>query len=111
MFIGRRIDRSIYGCWSVRQPDDADHPGQEELADNHPEVIAFLNPPLDPRITALDDSIKTQTLGATQPATVAQLKAMTLAEYSAWFDANFDTAAKLIVLLKRLVLILIRRVL
>lgn len=44
MFIGRRGDNSIYGCWTVRQ-----HDGQEELADDHPEVVAFLAPrsPID----------------------------------------------------------------
>lgn len=41
MFIGRRPDGSIYGYWTVRQADDADHPGQEEVADSHPDLIAF----------------------------------------------------------------------
>lgn len=41
MFIGRRADGSIYGAWSVPQPDDADHPGQEEVADDLPELVAF----------------------------------------------------------------------
>lgn len=40
MFIGRRGDNSIFGCWTVQQFE-----GQEELPDNHPDVIAFLNPP------------------------------------------------------------------
>lgn len=44
MFIGRRQDGSIYGAWSTRQPDDADHSGMEEVADDHPDVIAFLAP-------------------------------------------------------------------
>ena len=53
MFIGRRLDNSIYGCWSVRQPDDADHPRQEEVPDSHPDVVAFLAPtPPDPRVVA-----------------------------------------------------------
>jgi hypothetical protein len=30
--------------------------------------------------------------------------------FSAWFDANFDTAAKLIALVKRVLLIVVRRV-
>jgi hypothetical protein len=64
-------------------------------------------PPDDER----DVAVRTQTIGAVQPKTIDQLKAMTLAEYGAWFDANFDTAAKLIGLLKRLTLIIIRRVL
>ena len=36
VFIGRREDRTIYGLWSVRQWD-----GQEKLADDHAEVVAF----------------------------------------------------------------------
>ena len=44
MFIGRRKDGSIYGSWTERQPDDADHPGQEEVADDDKELIAFLAP-------------------------------------------------------------------
>jgi hypothetical protein len=39
MFIGRRADNSIYGAWSVRQ-----WPEQEELADDNPELVAFLAP-------------------------------------------------------------------
>lgn len=46
MFIGRRLDGSFYGCWRVRQPDDADHPRQEEVSDDDPEVLAFLHPVL-----------------------------------------------------------------
>ena len=64
MFIGRRVDGSIYGAWTCRQPDDADHPGMEELPDNHPDVVAFVNRPqpvavdkvaaLEARIAALE---------------------------------------------------------
>lgn len=36
MFVGRKEDGSIYGLWTVRQWD-----GQEELADDNPEVVAF----------------------------------------------------------------------
>ena len=39
MFIARRGDSSIYGCWTVRQ-----FPDQEELPDDHPEIVAFLAP-------------------------------------------------------------------
>ena len=41
MFVGRRPDGSVYGTWTCRQPDDADHPNVEELPDDHPEVLAF----------------------------------------------------------------------
>ena len=49
MFIGRRVDNSLYGCWAVRQPDDASHPRQEEVPDDHPDLLAFLapRPPVD----------------------------------------------------------------
>lgn len=63
------------------------------------------------RESIIDSNIATTTIGATQPATVAQLKAMALADYSAWFDANFTSASLLIALLKRLTLVVIRRVL
>lgn len=44
MFVGRRIDGSIFGAWTVRQFE-----GQEELPDNAPELVSFLipKPPLD----------------------------------------------------------------
>jgi hypothetical protein len=56
MFIDRRPDRSIYGAWSVRQWQ-----GQEELADNDPELVAFLSPkpPIDQSdIDNLDKALK-----------------------------------------------------
>lgn len=59
MFVGRRADRSIYGCWSVRQPDDANHPGQEELSDNDPELLAFVAPKPPPDISDIDNLDKT----------------------------------------------------
>ena len=50
-----------------------------------------------------------QAIGA--DAQIAALKAMTNAEYGAWFDANVTNAAQAIGLLKRVVRVLIRRVL
>lgn len=44
MFIGRRPDGSIYGSWTSKQPNDADHPGLEEVRDDDPELLAFLAP-------------------------------------------------------------------
>jgi len=80
--------------------------------------VAFVLKPGPPPPTAedlrraeIDGSIAAETIGTVQPATRAQLQAMKLAQYNAWFDANFDTAAKLIGLLKRLTLIIIRRAL
>lgn len=62
------------------------------------------------RLGGIDDTLSTATVGPITPKTIAQLKAMTWAEYSAWFDANFTTAASLIALLKRLLLYVIRKV-
>lgn len=62
------------------------------------------------RYNAIDNSIATSTIGSVTPKTVAELKAMDVATYSAWFDANFTTAAQAIGLLKRLMLVIIRRV-
>lgn len=46
MFIGRRDDGSIYGCWTVPQPADANHLRLEEVPENHPDLIEFINLPL-----------------------------------------------------------------
>jgi len=40
VFVARNGHGQIYGIWTVRQ-----FQGQEELSNNHPEVVAFLNPP------------------------------------------------------------------
>ena len=55
MFIGRRPDGTIYGAWTSKQPNDEFHTGIEELSDNHPDVIAFINRPLPVVIDPLDD--------------------------------------------------------
>lgn len=62
------------------------------------------------RLAGLDNAINTATVGTVTPKTLADLKVMDNATYSAWFDANFTTAAQAIALLKRVVLVLIRRV-
>lgn len=43
--------------------------------------------------------------------TLAQLKTMTNAEFSSWWDANITDATKAIAVLERLALVVIRRVL
>jgi hypothetical protein len=63
------------------------------------------------RLGTIDGAIAANTLGSVTPKTVAELKAMTAAEFSPWFDANVTSAAQAIALLKRLALIIIRRVL
>lgn len=52
MFIGRRPDGSIYGAWTCKQPEDADHPGIEELPGDHPDVVAFFKRAVQPNNTA-----------------------------------------------------------
>lgn len=62
MYVGRRPDGSIYGTWTQKQPDDADHPNIEEVPDDHPEVVAFQSRPrpgnnrktVEERIAALE---------------------------------------------------------
>lgn len=62
------------------------------------------------RLSGLDNAINTGTVGTVTPETAVQLKAMTWAQYSTWFDANFTTAAQCIALLKVVLLVLVRRV-
>ncbi len=59
MWIGRRVDNSIYGAWTVRQADDADHPRQEEVADDDPELLVFLTPPPPIDLSDIDNLQKT----------------------------------------------------
>lgn len=47
MFVGYKSG-SVYGTWTSRQPNDADHPGIVELPDDHPDVVTFLNRPAPP---------------------------------------------------------------
>ena len=68
MHVGRKPDGSIYGVWTGRQPDDEHHTGMEELPDNHPDVVAFVNRPqpvavdkvaaLEARIAALESKTR-----------------------------------------------------
>jgi hypothetical protein len=88
MFIGRRVDRSIYGCWTSKQPDDADHPGQEEIADNHPDLLAYLTPKTrDPRLIA--DDIERDV--AKQDAAILVLVNSTPAQCIAFARNNFPS--------------------
>ena len=68
MWVGRRTTGEIYGMWTSPQPDDADHPGMEELPNDHPDVVAFVNRPrpvavdkvaaLEARIAALESKTR-----------------------------------------------------
>ncbi len=44
MIIGRNLNGTIYGAWTSEQPNDADHPRMEEVADDHPDVVEFFSP-------------------------------------------------------------------
>ena len=63
------------------------------------------------RLSGLDAQINAASLGSVSLQTIPQLKQMDWPTYSAWFDANFTTAAQAITLLKSLLLVVIRRVL
>lgn len=45
MFIGRRPDGTVYGAWSMKQANDESHPGLEEVAHDHPDLLAFRDRP------------------------------------------------------------------
>ncbi len=87
MWIGRRPDTTIYGAWRVRQQDDADHPGQEEVADDHPDVVAF-TAPKPPTQDQLDAA------AAKAYAKLAALMTMTPAQVQAWVAANVTNLAQ-----------------
>lgn len=75
MYIGRKGDNSIYGCWTVRQ-----WPGQEELPDDDLEVLAFNapRPPIDfSNVDKVEKALKALGLvvAAWNSKTPAQLKA------------------------------------
>jgi hypothetical protein len=73
-------------------------PTAEELADRE-------------RVASIETAIVDATYGTVQPATRAQLKAMTNQQITDWFNANFTTQAQLVGLLRLLTRIIIRRVL
>ena len=50
MWVRRLPSGQIYGTWTCRQPNDADHLNIEELPDDHPEVVAYVNRPLPTRV-------------------------------------------------------------
>ncbi len=98
---------------TVRNVPD-DFPFQPRLARwNGTSTEAWVPPPTadETRLAAIDTNINSTAVGTTSPQTIAELKAMDFPAYSAWFDANFDTAAKVIGFVKRLGIIVIRRVL
>lgn len=83
MFVGRRQDGTIYGMWTVAQTPDSDHPGLQELPDDHPDVIAFRDRPrpqpedrvgdLDRRVNGKTDALEAK--DAALDADIASVKA------------------------------------
>lgn len=88
MHIGRRLDNSIYGCWTSRPANDADHPRVEEVADDHPDVVAFLapKPPIDQ--SDLDNIAKRDKAIL---LCVAQVGGLTLAQIRTMFKQKWDS--------------------
>lgn len=76
----------------------------EEIADAEARTAAENNDPERLRKLGLDAAITADTQ-------IAALKAITNADFDAWFDANVMTAAQAIGLLRRVCRVLIRRVL
>lgn len=84
MFIQRDENSSIKGCF--RRPQEGY--AEEELPDNHPDVVAFLNPQPDQRKMA--DAVECEQAKANNDV-VAFLN-MTPAELDAWVGANITGA-------------------
>jgi len=82
MFIGRRVDTSIYGLWTVRQFE-----GQEELPETDPEVVAFLapKPPIDfSDVNNIEKGLKALAL------CVAQIGGLTVPQLKTLFKQKWD---------------------
>lgn len=105
--IGRKDDKST---WRVDFKDEATAE-QRAAARAVVDTFVFDEAAEATRVATIDNNIATTTVGPVTPKTVAELKAMTWAEFSAWFDANFTTNAQLVGLLKRLTIIVVRKVL
>lgn len=63
------------------------------------------------RLVAIDAGINGATYGSLQPATRAQLKAMTNQEIADWFNANFTNQAQLLAWARLITRIVVRRLL
>jgi hypothetical protein len=82
-FVGRRGDNSIYGLWTVKQ-----YAEQEELAEDHPDVVAFRapKPPIDRSdIDNLEKSLKALAL------CVAQVGGLTVPQIKTLFKQKWDS--------------------
>ena len=88
MFIGRNIDGTIYGIWSVRQVNDVYHPRQEEVVETHPDVVAYLapKPPIDfSNIDNIEKGMKALAL------CVAQVGGLTVPQMKTLFKQKWDS--------------------
>lgn len=86
-FVARRQDGTIYGIWVVRQFE-----GQEELPDNHPDVISGpvkLPPQTAGEIRVATD--ETERDDCRLDATIMNLVNQTRTEWRAWAGVNFPT--------------------
>lgn len=81
-FIGRHPDNSIYGTWMVKQ-----WAGQEELSDDHPDVVAFLAPKAAIDLSNVDNLNKTLKALA---LCVAQVGGLTVPQLKALFKQKWD---------------------
>ena len=99
--IGRRNDKST---WRITFKPEAT---EQQMADAQAALLAFDTVAFDAeeaRKAGVDAAI-----GA--DATIAQLKAMTAAEFDTWWAANVTNAAQAINVLKRVTRVVIRRLL
>lgn len=83
MFIARREDGSIYGSWTVQQ-----FKGQEEIPNEHPDLVAFLAPkaPIDlSDVDNLEKGLKALAL------CVAQVGGLTVPQMRALFKNKWDS--------------------
>ena len=88
-FIGRNLDGTIYGYWTIKQANDEDHPRLEELPDNHPDVVAFLAPkPIPPNGSNIDNAER-KTLA--MALAVADVGGLTRAQIKALYKAKYDS--------------------
>lgn len=79
----QRSGGNIVGLYALLQPGFA----EEFLADNSPEVLAFLNPPLLPRIVT--DSAEVS--AAKIDGTIITLINQSRADWQSWATANLPT--------------------
>lgn len=82
-FLGRHPDGSVYGIWTVRQ-----WPGQEEVEDAHPDVVAFTRP------RPVRDSADSENLDKAGKALLlclAQVGGLTPVQMKALFRAKHET--------------------